>query len=187
MIRPKLGSTARSATGGTGVPGIRQLGTTWATRGPRYWLRRAGLSFVLGMAAVFFVAAYAGILHGLWQVTHGAVAHAVVAVIVIGAAVWSIAAAIRAYYPTIVAERDEDLDALRAIVGHRSPAARRRAGAGVAVGGAALAGSTAAGGVLAFGAVLLIGVPIVMFLMSLRRYCSAAEALAVLESRRQVR
>jgi hypothetical protein len=106
----------------TDVRRIRQLGTIWDKRGPRYWLRRSGLSFVLGMAAVFFVAAYGGVLTGLWQVTHGAVVHTALAIVV-----------------------------------------------------------------LAAGAVFLIGWPIVMFLMSFRRYYSAEEALAVLERRRRAR
>jgi hypothetical protein len=168
----------------TSVRRVRMLGTTWAKRGPRYWLRRAALSILPGVMALAVTAAYAGLARGLLSAARYPVAEVLIIVVFAIGAVWSTWAALNAYWPIIRAERARDVQALRDIVDRKPNRTERGGIAGSGLGLGALAGNGVATGLLAFGAVFIVGWPIVMFAMSFRRYFSAEEFLAVLEAER---
>jgi xanthine/uracil permease len=169
------------------VRSVRSLGTTWQRRNLRYWTRRFMLSSIAFMIASFVGLFYISFARGLLKAaSENPLAQKIIVAGFAVALMWSTAAAVLAYRPIMVAEKTEDLHALREIVNQRGR--RKAAGGGISgigVGIGALAGSSFAIGLLAFGSVFIVGWPLVMFAMSFRRYYSAEECLAVLESRRE--
>ncbi|MUL45589.1 hypothetical protein FZI85_24615 [Mycobacterium sp. CBMA293] len=84
----------------TDVRSIRQLGTTWATRGLSYWVRRALLSLALLLMASLATTLNVYIGVDIWQSAHSPAARVLVVVVFAVAAVWSAAAAVHSYLPT---------------------------------------------------------------------------------------
>lgn len=160
------------------------LGTTWKERNFRYWIRRSMLSSIAFMIAFFVGLFYISLAAGLLQGASGNLfAQVIIVAIFTIALVWSTAAATNAYRPIVAAVRSKDVDALRAVVGRRSRGKAAAGGvSGLGLGFGAFAGSSFATGLLAVGSVFIVGWPLVMFVMSFRRYYSAEECLAVLES-----
>lgn len=157
---------------GPPIPKIRLLGRSWYRRGPGYWARRAGLTFVYLVSASFAVLIGVGLVTAILSHAHG-VARVIVTIVIVGIVAASYTHAILASTRRR-RRRHEDppsSDAAQVLC-----ARRQRAGlAGIGTGLSAYGGSAVGGALLAFGSVFLIGSITMMVLDSLGTYLNDDE------------
>jgi MFS family permease len=176
----------KARVSGQNLPKVRLLGTTWADRGWRYWSRR----FWLVVAYALIAALEWGIAFSIWSsLAHSTspssrtVITVVAAALVIGGFVW----ALRTLWEVTTAEHRHDIPKLRAISERNSGRSRgRAASAGSAIGVGGLAGSSTALLTVAVGVFAVLGWAVVALVMSLMRYISVEEYLAVHDYRKAI-
>lgn len=166
------------------LPSVRFLGQTWADRGWRYWSRR----FWLVVAYALIAALEWGMAYSIWSsLAHSTspstrlIITVITGALVIGGFVW----ALRTLWEITAAEHQHDIPKLRAISDRNSGRSRgKSAAAGTAIGVGGLAGSSTALLTVAVGVFAVLGWAVVALVMSLMRYISVEEYLAVHDYRK---
>lgn len=167
------------------IRNVRLLGTTWASRGWRYWTRRFWLALFFALVAAFEITIAIGLWSDLFKSslsnTVKLILSTVILVLVIGGFVW----AFRTLWDIASAEYRNDIPRLRAIAERAKGQDRRKAGlAGLTLGVGGLSGIPAAGLALLVGAFAALGWALVMLVMNVMPYISAEEYLAVHDQKR---
>lgn len=163
------------------IPSLPFLGTTWATRGFRYWLRRILISLGFAAMCFFFLVTYVGVAYGLLTVVRSQAGRiGIIGLFALGA-VWSTLSAWQAIRPGRIAMRHKDIVVLRELASHPTKSRRGTTASGAGLGLAALAGNGAATALVGLGSVFVVGWPMVLLVRTFGRYFSIAECLATTE------
>lgn len=171
----------------TPIPKVRLLGTTWASRGWRYWNRRFWIALLYTAIAAFEFALAFSIFSAFTRSSSDSTRLwvAVVAVTLVGGGfIW----ALHTLWLIIRAELRGNIPELRAMAEKNRGGRRKQAGlAGAALGVGGLAGVPAVILTLLVGTFAVLGWVFVVFVMGLMPYLSIEEYLAMHDLRESKR